>query len=120
MNRYFLLIAFLQLIKEITPVNPLTTWAPLVIIFSITAVKGLLSSCPRLLVTACVLARHAHVCLHVVHRCVCAVRAELVDDIGRRNADKKANERPYFVVEHGRAVTVCARRRLCFFLGHMN
>lgn len=28
MNVYFLFIACLQLIKEITPVNPLTTWLP--------------------------------------------------------------------------------------------
>ena len=38
-NRYFLLIAVLQLYREITPVNPLTTWAPLAVIFMITAVK---------------------------------------------------------------------------------
>lgn len=28
MNRYFLIIAFLQLEPSITPVNPLTTWLP--------------------------------------------------------------------------------------------
>ena len=28
MNRYFLIIACLQLIPETTPVNPLTTWLP--------------------------------------------------------------------------------------------
>ena len=28
MNRYFLIIACLQLVKDITPVNPLTTWLP--------------------------------------------------------------------------------------------
>lgn len=39
MNRYFLVIACLQLIKTITPVNPLTTWAPLAVIFAVTAVK---------------------------------------------------------------------------------
>ena len=38
-NMYFLLIACLQLNKDITPVNPLTTWAPLAVIFMITAVK---------------------------------------------------------------------------------
>jgi phospholipid-translocating ATPase len=38
-NRYFLLIALLQLNPQITPVNPLTTWAPLAVIFMITAVK---------------------------------------------------------------------------------
>jgi phospholipid-translocating ATPase len=47
MNRYFLLIACLQLIKTITPVNPLTTWAPLVIIFGITAVKELVDDLGR-------------------------------------------------------------------------
>ena len=41
MNRYFLLIACLQLINTITPVNPLTTWLPLIVIFGITAVKEL-------------------------------------------------------------------------------
>lgn len=41
MNRYFLLIACLQLIKDITPVNPLTTWLPLIVIFGITAIKEL-------------------------------------------------------------------------------
>ena len=71
MNRYFLLIACLQLIKDITPVNPLTTWAPLVIIFGITAVK------------------------------------ELVDDLGRRRADKQANSRQYNVIRSGRRVRVC-------------
>ena len=40
-NRYFLLIACLQLIPSITPVNPVTTWAPLIIIFGITAIKEL-------------------------------------------------------------------------------
>jgi phospholipid-translocating ATPase len=39
MNKYFLLIACLQLVKEITPVNPLTTWLPLAVIFGVTAVK---------------------------------------------------------------------------------
>lgn len=39
MNLYFLLIGFLQLNKEITPVDPLTTWIPLLVIFGITAVK---------------------------------------------------------------------------------
>lgn len=39
MNRYFLIIACLQLVKTITPVNPLTTWAPLAVIFLITAAK---------------------------------------------------------------------------------
>lgn len=39
MNRYFLLIACLQLYRDITPVNPLTTWLPLAVIFGVTAVK---------------------------------------------------------------------------------
>lgn len=47
MNRYFLIIACLQLWAEITPVNPLTTWAPLVVIFGITAVKELLDDLGR-------------------------------------------------------------------------
>jgi len=39
MNIYFLLIACLQLVAIITPVNPLTTWLPLAVIFGVTAVK---------------------------------------------------------------------------------
>ena len=39
MNRYFLIIACLQLVAIITPVNPLTTWLPLAVIFGVTAVK---------------------------------------------------------------------------------
>lgn len=39
MNRYFLMIAFLQLIPTITPVPPMTTWLPLGVVFAITAVK---------------------------------------------------------------------------------
>jgi hypothetical protein len=39
MNRYFLLIAVLQLNRTITPVSPVTTWAPLLILFGISAVK---------------------------------------------------------------------------------
>jgi phospholipid-translocating ATPase len=38
-NRYFLFIATLQLFRVLTPVNPITTWGPLLVIFSITAVK---------------------------------------------------------------------------------
>ena len=38
-NRYFLIIAVLQLFSAITPVNPVTTWGPLVVIFSLTAYK---------------------------------------------------------------------------------
>lgn len=39
MNRYFLLIAFLQLWRTITPVNPITTWAPLILVLAVTAVR---------------------------------------------------------------------------------
>ncbi len=39
MNRYFLLIAFLQLWSAITPVAPITTWGPLIVIFAISGLK---------------------------------------------------------------------------------
>ncbi|KAJ3671924.1 hypothetical protein LUZ60_008003 [Juncus effusus] len=39
MNQYFLLIACLQLWSLITPVNPASTWGPLVLIFTISATK---------------------------------------------------------------------------------
>ncbi|KAJ1970259.1 hypothetical protein IWQ62_000087 [Dispira parvispora] len=39
MNVYFLLIACLQLVPALTPVNPVTTWGPLAVIFIISAVK---------------------------------------------------------------------------------
>ncbi|KAJ4756002.1 Phospholipid-transporting ATPase [Rhynchospora pubera] len=39
LNQYFLLIACLQLWAEIAPVSPATVWAPLIIIFSISAMK---------------------------------------------------------------------------------
>lgn len=39
MNLYFLLIACLQLWNAITPVNPLTTWLPLILIFLVSAIK---------------------------------------------------------------------------------
>ncbi|KAJ1650100.1 hypothetical protein IWQ61_009004 [Dispira simplex] len=39
MNVYFLLIACLQLEPALTPVNPVTTWGPLAVIFIISAVK---------------------------------------------------------------------------------
>lgn len=74
MNRYFLLIACLQLISTITPVSPVTTWAPLIIIFSITAIK------------------------------------ELVDDLGRRKADKLANSREYTVLRKGKRTLVSTAR----------
>eukprot|EP01029_Cantina_marsupialis_P021360 TRINITY_DN50_c1_g1_i4.p1 TRINITY_DN50_c1_g1~~TRINITY_DN50_c1_g1_i4.p1 ORF type:complete len:1122 (-),score=321.77 TRINITY_DN50_c1_g1_i4:384-3749(-) len=70
MNQYFLLIACLQLINEITPVNPMTTWGPLLLIFGLTAFK------------------------------------ELMDDLGRRKADKMANERRYSVVRDGKVLEV--------------
>lgn len=38
-NRYFLLIAVLQLFPVLTPVNPITTWGPLLVIFLISATK---------------------------------------------------------------------------------
>ena len=47
MNRYFLIIAVLQLVKEITPVNPLTTWLPLAVIFGVTAIKELIDDIGR-------------------------------------------------------------------------
>jgi len=39
MNRYFLLIACLQLWPEITPVAPITTWGPLCLVVAISAAK---------------------------------------------------------------------------------
>lgn len=39
MNRYFLFIAILQLFSELTPVNPLSTWIPLLLIFAISAAR---------------------------------------------------------------------------------
>ncbi|KNC54170.1 uncharacterized protein AMSG_09954 [Thecamonas trahens ATCC 50062] len=39
MNIYFLIIACLQLWNAITPVNPLTTWLPLILIFLVSAIK---------------------------------------------------------------------------------
>lgn len=39
MNQYFLLIACLQLFPAITPISPVTTWVPLLVIFSVTAIK---------------------------------------------------------------------------------
>lgn len=39
MNRYFLFIAILQLFAELTPVNPLSTWIPLLLIFAISATR---------------------------------------------------------------------------------
>eukprot|EP00299_Pterocystis_sp_00344_P019797 c9793_g1_i1.p1 GENE.c9793_g1_i1~~c9793_g1_i1.p1 ORF type:complete len:1099 (+),score=250.37 c9793_g1_i1:1-3297(+) len=39
MNRYFLLIACLQLFHEITPVHPASTWVPLIMVLSLSAAK---------------------------------------------------------------------------------
>ncbi|XP_062093747.1 phospholipid-transporting ATPase 2-like [Humulus lupulus] len=39
MNQYFMLIACLQLWSLITPVNPASTWGPLIFIFVVTATK---------------------------------------------------------------------------------
>ena len=39
MNIYFLLIACLQLVSVLAPVNPVTTWVPLTLIFAISALK---------------------------------------------------------------------------------
>lgn len=40
MNCYFLMIACLQLVNEIAPVNPITIWLPLIFIFTVSALKG--------------------------------------------------------------------------------
>ncbi|KNC73311.1 hypothetical protein SARC_14129, partial [Sphaeroforma arctica JP610] len=47
MNQYFLLISCLQLIRAITPVNPLSSWLPLIFIVLISAVKELLDDIKR-------------------------------------------------------------------------
>lgn len=47
MNVYFLLIACLQLNATLTPVNPLTTWIPLLVIFSVSAAKELYDDVQR-------------------------------------------------------------------------
>jgi len=39
MNKYFLLIAILQLWPLITPVSPVSTWGPLIAIFTVSATK---------------------------------------------------------------------------------
>lgn len=39
MNQYFLLIACLQLVPQLTPVDPATTWVPLTVIFAVSAIK---------------------------------------------------------------------------------
>ncbi|OHT06516.1 Phospholipid-transporting ATPase 2 [Tritrichomonas foetus] len=39
MNFYFILIGCFQLWKEVSPVNPLSTWAPIVIIFAIAFIR---------------------------------------------------------------------------------
>ncbi|KAL4383278.1 hypothetical protein GQ457_15G002870 [Hibiscus cannabinus] len=65
MNQYFLLIACLQLWSLITPVNPASTWGPLIFIFAVSASK------------------------------------EAWDDYNRHLSDKKANEKPVWVVRQG-------------------
>ena len=47
MNRYFLLIACLQLWDEIAPVSPLTTWIPLLVIFGLSATREALDDIKR-------------------------------------------------------------------------
>jgi len=47
MNRYFLGIACLQLISIITPVNPISTFGPLIVIFGISAAKELVDDRQR-------------------------------------------------------------------------
>ena len=39
MNVYFLALALLQLIPTLTPVSPLTSWVPLIVILSVSAIK---------------------------------------------------------------------------------
>ncbi|KAJ1984992.1 hypothetical protein H4R34_000336 [Dimargaris verticillata] len=46
-NFYFLLIALLQLVPALTPVNPVTTWGPLGLIFTISATKEALDDLRR-------------------------------------------------------------------------
>ena len=46
-NVYFLFIAVLQLFPEITPVSPITTWGPLIVVMSITALKDLMDDLAR-------------------------------------------------------------------------
>jgi len=47
MNRYFLLIACLQLVRSITPVHPASTWGPLCFIFAVSALKEALDDLAR-------------------------------------------------------------------------
>jgi phospholipid-translocating ATPase len=39
MNLYFIIIACLQLWRDVSPVNPLTTWGPIIVIFAIAFVR---------------------------------------------------------------------------------
>ncbi|OHT05140.1 Phospholipid-transporting ATPase 2 [Tritrichomonas foetus] len=39
MNAYFLIVGFLQLWHTVSPVNPLTTWIPILVIFAITFIR---------------------------------------------------------------------------------
>ncbi|KAJ9048263.1 hypothetical protein DSO57_1036751 [Entomophthora muscae] len=48
MNFYFFLIASLQLIRQLTPINPVTTWTPLLLIFTISGVKEAIDDYHRL------------------------------------------------------------------------
>lgn len=47
MNAYFLLVACLQLSPTLTPVSPVTTWAPLIFIFALSALKEALDDIQR-------------------------------------------------------------------------
>ncbi len=40
-NFYFLIVATMQLWKAVTPVNPVTTWFPLIFVTTVTAIKEL-------------------------------------------------------------------------------
>lgn len=42
LNQYFLLLACLQLWKDITPINPIATWTPLVFIVGVGMLKELI------------------------------------------------------------------------------
>lgn len=47
MNQYFLLLAFLQLWKTITPVNPITTWIPLIVVVGVGMLKEFIDDFSR-------------------------------------------------------------------------
>jgi len=48
MNQYFLMLALMQLWRTITPVNPISTWTPLVIVVSVGMIKELVDDLFRL------------------------------------------------------------------------